>query len=159
MNGFNVPTFRLRRAPAELLTTISPITRCSTYRSVASTTFLGDLVLASVFVVFLLRWESPVARPACQVPHPLDVRQRSRLFTEEGGETSPADPDQHLAVYSMVLVRGKKPPKKQKKNAVRPPFAPSRAVTRGRGHRRTRRGRVSYRHTHVCCSSADVAIS
>ena len=44
-------------------------------------------------------------------------------------------------------------------HAVPPPHAPVRAAARGRGHRRTRRGRVSHRRAHVCCSSADVAIS
>ena len=57
--------------------------------------------------------------------HPmLDVRQRSRLFTEERGNTRPADTDQHLAVIqlgpgnlltSTVCSRWKKSPKKQKK--------------------------------------------
>ena len=44
--------------------------------------------------------------------HPmLDVRKRSWLFTEEGGKTRPAETDHHLAVYSMVLVRGNMEPK------------------------------------------------
>ena len=45
----------------------------------------------------------------------LDLRKKSRLFTEEGGKTRSVKTDQHLVVYSMVLVAGKKPPKKQKK--------------------------------------------
>ena len=45
----------------------------------------------------------------------LDVRQRSRLFTEAGGKTRPADTDQHLAVYRLVGVGGKNSPKKQSK--------------------------------------------
>ena len=47
--------------------------------------------------------------------HPmLDVRKRSRLFIEKGGETRPAETDQHPAVSSLGLAGGKKSPKKQK---------------------------------------------